>query len=275
MTEVLDDVPAELYVAAFERSGVPTVIVGPRGRIVRANAALGTVLGRDPRELAGRDAREVLPPGDRDEDWTSQRGPSFALECRCLRGDGRTVWMQLDATLVAGGHLFVQLRELPMRDRDPVTGLPSRARFEAAVAAHAAQMQRYGAEGAVVVLDLDGFRALNAQLGEVAGDGVLSAVADALRSRLRTTDLVARTSDEFRVLLPRGTASEALVVARHLRDAVRSAVDMSCSIGVAPFSDPDDPVAVVRRAHAALHDVRRSGGDGVAAAMVAVGRQLR
>ncbi|HEY3020425.1 MAG TPA: sensor domain-containing diguanylate cyclase [Solirubrobacteraceae bacterium] len=266
---VLDDIPAELYRAAFDRSGVPTVLVGASGRIVRANPALGTVLGRDPAQLAGRDARELLPPGDRDEDWTTHAGPSFAVECRCLRGDGRTVWVQLDATLVTGGNLFVQLRELPTRDRDPVTGLPSRARFDAAVAAHAAQMQRYGADGAVVVLDLDGFRTINAQLGEVAGDGILSAVADALRGRLRTTDLVSRTSDEFRVLLPRGTASEALVVAGHLRDAVRTAVDMGCSIGVAPFSDPDDPVAVVQRAHAALRDVRRAGGNGVAAALVA------
>src|SRR3954447_26546653 len=207
MAEVLDDVPAELYRDAFERSGVPSGLVSARGLIVRANAALADALGRDAGWFAGRDARELLVPGGRHDAPFTADEPSFALEARCLRGDGRTVWMQLDATLVPGGHLFVQLRELPVRDRDTVTGLPSRGRFDDAVAAHAAHVQRYGAEGAVLVVDVDGFRSLNAKLGHQVGDGILRTIADALRGRLRTTDLIARTADEFRLLLPRGTAA--------------------------------------------------------------------
>jgi diguanylate cyclase (GGDEF)-like protein/PAS domain S-box-containing protein len=268
MAEVLDDVPAELYRDAFELSGIPTALVGPRGRIVRANRALGVALGRDVRSLAGRDARELLAPGDREETTFTQTEPSFALEVRCLRGDGRVVWMQLDATLVAGGHLFVQLRELPTRDRDPVTGLPSRGRFDAAVAAHVAHLQRYGAEGALVVVDLDGFGAVNARLGEVAGDGLLRMVAERLVQRLRGTDMVARASDEFRVLLPRASAAEAMVVARDLVVAVRSLpAGLTCSVGVAPFCDPDDASAALQRARAAVGEVRAGGGDGVAAAL--------
>jgi diguanylate cyclase (GGDEF)-like protein/PAS domain S-box-containing protein len=270
MAEVLDDVPSDLYRDAFERSAVPGVLVGARGLIVRANPALDAALGREPGWFAGRDARELLVPGDRHEAPFTQAEPSFALECRCLRGDGRTVWMQLDATLVPGGHLFVQLRELPTRDRDTVTGLPSRARFDDAVAAHAAHVRRYGAEGAVLVLDLDGFRALNDRIGPVAADGLLRAVAERIRDRVRTTDLVSRTADEFRVLLPRGTAAEAMVVARDLRATIRAlGAELTCSIGVAPFADPDDPIAVVQRARAAVDDVCGAGGDGVAAALVA------
>jgi diguanylate cyclase (GGDEF)-like protein/PAS domain S-box-containing protein len=271
MAEVLDDVPAELYRDAFDRSGVPAVLVGVRGLIVRANRAVCDVLGRDARDLVGLDARVLLPPGDRHEDFLDQDEAAFALEVRCLRGDGRTVWMQLDATLVPGGHLFVQLRELPSRDRDAVTGLAARGRFDAAVLAHAAHVQRYGAEGALVVVDVDGFRSLNAKLGHQVGDGILCAIADALRGRLRTTDLICRTADEFRILLPRGTAPEAMLVAEHLRGAIRGAVgEVTCSIGVAPFCDPDDPSAIVDRARAALAEVRRAGGDGVAAALASV-----
>src|SRR4051812_26567879 len=238
MAEVLDDVPAELYRDAFDRSGVPAVLVGVRGLIVRANRAVCDVLGRDARDLVGLDARVLLPPGDRHEDFLDQDEAAFALEVRCLRGDGRTVWMQLDATLVPGGHLFVQLRELPSRDRDAVTGLAARGRFDAAVGAHAAHVQRDGAEGAVVGGGVDGFRSLNAQLGFTVGDGVLRTVADALRGRLRTTDLIARTADEFRVLLPRGTAAEAVVVAEDLRRSLRAVLgEVTCSIGVAPFCD--------------------------------------
>src|SRR3954470_15461152 len=212
MAEVLDDVPAELYRDAFDRSGVPAVLVGVRGLILRGNPAVCDVLGRDARDLVGLDARVLLPPGDRHEDFLDQDEAAFALEVRCLRGDGRTVWMQLDATLVPGGHLFVQLRELPSRDRDTVTGLPSRGRFDDAVAAHAAHVQRYGAEGAVLVLDLDGFRAVNNRIGPVAADGLLRAVAERISDRVRTTDLVSRTADEFRILLPRGSAADAMVV---------------------------------------------------------------
>src|SRR3954470_4455397 len=270
MAEVLDDVPAELYRDAFDRSGVPAVLVGVRGLIVRANRAVCDVLGRDARDLVGLDARVLLPPGDRHDDFLDQDEAAFALEVRCLRGDGRTVWMQLDATLVPGGHLFVQLRQLPTRDRDTVTGLPSRARFDDAVAAHAAHIQRYGAEGAVLVLDLDGFGALNDRIGPVAADGLLRAVAERISDRVRTTDLVSRTADEFRILLPRGSAADAMVVARDLRAAICAlGAELTCSIGVAPFADPDDPVAVVHRARAAVEDVRGAGGDGVAAALVA------
>src|SRR5947208_1653509 len=101
----------------------------------------------------------------------------------------------------------------------------------------AAHVRRYGAEGAVLVLDLDGFGALNDRIGPVAADGLLRAAAERIRDRVRTTDLVSRTADEFRVLLPRGTAAEAMVVARDLRAAIRAlGAELTCSIGVAPFA---------------------------------------
>jgi len=113
----------------------------------------------------------------------------------------------------------------------------------------------------------------HAGLGEIAGDGILRVVAERLRDRLRTTDLVTRAADEFRILLPRGTAAEAMVVARDIHNAVRTAPGgVTCSVGVAPFCDPDDPVAVLHRARAAVDDVRGAGGDGVAAALVAPAR---
>jgi GGDEF domain-containing protein len=87
---------------------------------------------------------------------------------------------------------------------------------------------------------------------------------------LRGTDLVARVGDEFRVLLPRCSAAEAMVVAGDLCAAVRSTpAAITCSVGVAPFSDPDDAVGAAQRARAAVDEVRRDGGDAVAAALVA------
>ena len=244
------EVDAAVFRDAFEALPVAGMVVDGSGRVVHANPALRALVGRD---MTGRDARELVVPGDRDAPWTAT-GPSFSVERRCRLADGRMVPMQIDGALVDGGLLVAQLREIPERVHDPLTGLPERGRFEDVLARHVAGIQRYGAEGALVLVALDELIAL-------------VAAARALERRLRSTDVVTRSGDLFRVLLPRGTAQEAMVVARDLRDAVRAATGLTCSLAVAPFEDPDDPVAAGRRARAALDEVRRAGGDGVAAAL--------
>ena len=253
------EVDAAVFRDAFEALPVAGMVVDGSGRVVHANPALRALVGRD---ITGRDARELVVPGDRDAPWTST-GPSFSVERRCRLADGRVVPMQIDGALVDGGLLVAQIREIPERDHDPLTGLPERGRFEDVLARHVAGIQRYGAEGALVLVALDELIALD----DVEGDRALVAAARALERRLRSTDVVTRSGDLFRVLLPRGTAQEAMVVARDLRDAVRAATGLTCSLAVAPFEDPDDSVAAGRRARAALDEVRRAGGDGVAAAL--------
>ena len=261
---LVDDAPPERYRDAFDHTRAAMVLVDAEGVIVRANKALEALIGRDVRKLVGRDARELLAPGDRDRSWVAE-GTAFSFDGRCQRADGSTLPVRLDVTVAGDGYLFGQFTEIPDREYDPVTGLPERGRFDAALAQHAAHVRRYGADGALLVLSLDDF----ADLGEKEGDRVLRDVASALRRRLRTTDLISRTAGSFRVLVPRGTCAEAMIVARDARDEVRRAVGLSCSIAVAPLQDPDDPVALQQRAGAALHEVRRTGGDGVAAALPA------
>lgn len=249
----------DVYREGVARLPVATMVVDATGRIVEANDALFALVGRD---LTGRDAADLLAPGDRDAAWAAT-GPSFTVERRVRGAGGRVIPVQIDGALVASGHLVAQLREVPERSSDPLTGLPERARFDELLAHHVASIQRYGADGALVLVALDGLL----ELDELAGDRALIAAARALERRLRTTDLITRAGDMFRVLLPRGSASEALVVARDLRDAVGAVTGLRCSLAVAPFQDPDEAVDAGRRARAALDDVRRAGGDGVAAAL--------
>ena len=249
----------DIYREGFARLPVATMVVDPTGRVVNANEALFALAGR---EMTGRQAAELLAPGDRDAAW-GPTGPSFSVERRVRLADGRIVPVQIDGAVVASGHLVAQLRQVPERAHDPLTGLPERARFEEIVGRHVAGIQRYGADGALVLVGLDGLL----ELDELEGDRALIAAARALEKRLRTTDLITRAGDMFRVLLPRGSASEALVVARDLRDAVTAVTGLSCSLAVAPFEDPDDATEAGRRARAALEEVRRAGGDGVAAAL--------
>jgi diguanylate cyclase (GGDEF)-like protein len=249
----------DVFRDGFLRLPVATMVVDPSGRVMEANDALFALAGR---EMTGRRAAELLAPGDRDlvEEIT---GPSFTVERRVRVAGGRVAPVQIDGALTASGHLVCQLREVPERAHDPLTGLPERARFEELLARHVAGIQRYGADGALVLVGLDGLL----ELDELDGDRALMGAARALEKRLRTTDLITRVGDMFRVLLPRGSAAEAMVVARDLRDVVTAGTGLRCSLAVAPFEDPDEATDAQRRARAALEEVRRAGGDGVAAAL--------
>jgi diguanylate cyclase (GGDEF)-like protein len=252
-------VTGDVYREGFARLPVATMVVDDSGRVVDANDALFALAGR---ELTGREAAELFAPGDRDA-GLAVPGPTFTVERRVRVTGGRIVPVQIDGVVLACGHVVAQLREVPERAHDPLTGLPERARFEELLGRHVAGIQRYGADGALVLVGLDALL----ELDELDGDRALIAAARALEKRLRTTDLVTRVGDMFRVLLPRGSATEAMVVARDLRDVVAQATGLTCSLAVAPFEDPDDALDASRRVRAALEEVRRAGGDGVAAAL--------
>ena len=163
-----------------------------------------------------------------------------------------------------------ELRHLA--DHDALTGLPNRRRFEQELARHLAHVRRYGPEGAVLVLDLDGFKPVNDTFGHAAGDRLLARVACVLRERLRATDVVARIGgDEFAVLLPRVDRTGAAAVARSLVETVRAhaltadARSVTVSVGAIAFADCADaslPEGVLRAADLAMYDAKAGGGDG-------------
>ena len=95
-----------------------------------------------------------------------------------------------------------QWRELARRDA--LTGLANRKAFTEAAQGMLARAQGDTVEGALLMLDLDGFKPINDTLGHATGDRVLIALARALESTARTTDVVARLGgDEFAVLCPK------------------------------------------------------------------------
>ncbi len=160
---------------------------------------------------------------------------------------------------------------------DGLTRIANRGAFDRRL--QAAWLQQAGTRRplAVLLADIDAFKAYNDSYGHLAGDATLTAVAEALAQNLRSeADLAARYGgEEFAVLLPDCDGAEALRVAQRLREQVRGlgiqhrASDVvpvvSISIGVAatcpqPGEDPDD---LLRRADEALYQAKAEGRDRV------------
>ena len=108
---------------------------------------------------------------------------------------------------------------------DPLTGLANRRAFLEHAQAFLSAAARSGAPLALLLLDIDRFKAVNDRFGHGAGDAVLRAVAAALRGAIRVGDLPVRWGgEEFAVLLPGTDLPAAVALAERLRAAVRDGV---------------------------------------------------
>jgi diguanylate cyclase (GGDEF)-like protein len=105
--------------------------------------------------------------------------------------------------------------------RDELTGVGNYRSLRERLAGEIGRHQRHGREFALVLLDLDGFKAVNERHGHLAGDRLLAEIGAALRDEVRAEDSVFRQGgDEFAVIVPEANAEEAEEVARRLRDRV-------------------------------------------------------
>jgi diguanylate cyclase (GGDEF)-like protein len=171
-----------------------------------------------------------------------------------------TAWVLVSATVWGSGHALSRLAERVRRhaETDHLTGLLNRHAFIAAAEREHELAARTGAELAVVVLDLDDFKAVNDRDGHAAGDRLLAELSAAWQSALRPADILARHGgDEFAVLLP-ATSEEgaARVVAR-----LHAAHPMPWSAGVADWPRGASLDAALAEADARLYEVKRSGAE--------------
>ena len=160
-------------------------------------------------------------------------------------------------------------RMVELAYKDALTGLPNRARFTEDLAA-AIDTARDGERIAVLIADLDGFRALNAAHGETVGDSILLQAGQRIRKVTREDDLAARIGgDEFGMIQYGGTdAAHAFMLADRIQRALDKPlragpgqVRLGCSTGIAFYPDDGtDPAELLRRAAQALTYARAAGG---------------
>jgi diguanylate cyclase (GGDEF)-like protein len=158
---------------------------------------------------------------------------------------------------------------------DDLTGLNNRRAFSSLGHQALEQSRRYNRPLALVMFDIDRFKAINDKHGHAAGDKVLQAVAATVLRRVRTPDIPGRIGgEEFAVLLPETSAEEAVVFAERLRaDLERLEVDygghmirFSCSFGVASRGEEIAVLdTLLMRADDALYRAKREGRNRVAA----------
>ncbi|MEG1831781.1 MAG: diguanylate cyclase [Burkholderiaceae bacterium] len=158
--------------------------------------------------------------------------------------------------------------------RDPLTGALNRRGLEEAFAVESARAARYDASLALLMIDLDRFKALNDSLGHVAGDRALVHLVTVMMASLRPTDAIARIGgEEFAVLLPGSGLSDALLAGTRLQhELVERPFEvngaphpLTFSAGVSQWQFDEPLEALLDRADMALYRAKHEGRDRVEA----------
>jgi diguanylate cyclase (GGDEF)-like protein len=177
-----------------------------------------------------------------------------------LYGDPAVIDPDIGAAMAALATVAVRMDLLAHDARhDPLTGLLNRRSYDTALAGAVARSQRYGWPFALILIDVDNFKAVNDELGHAAGDDALRVLGSEVRAILRSGDVAARLGgDEFALLINNADSPAVLgPLAERLRSALDRAVPTArirFSAGVACFPrDADDADRLQRIADQRLY----------------------
>jgi diguanylate cyclase (GGDEF)-like protein len=159
---------------------------------------------------------------------------------------------------------------------DDLTGVANRRHLTQRLAEECARSERSGEPFALLVVDLDGFKAVNDTHGHAAGDACLQHFTLMAQTRLRPGDLLARTGgDEFCIVLPSSTLDEGAAIAHRVLEICRldaegcvgTEIPIAVSIGVAQWTYEIGPFPdrLIAAADHALYEAKKSGKNRYAA----------
>ena len=247
------------------------------------------VLGYRPEELDGQRLVDLVHPDDVPRvvalvnETAARAGSSAPVEWRIRRRDGQAFSAEVIGTNLLADPtiqgLVLTIRDIQERKRledqlthqafhDPLTQLANRALLSNRVEHARARSLRDGKPCAVLLLDLDDFKAINDSLGHVAGDQVLAEIGRRLETCIRAGDTAARLGgDEFALLLENtDDPSSAREVAHRITAALRPPVRvdqrevfLTCSMGLAISTPEEGEGELLGNADVALYLAKGKG----------------
>src|SRR4051812_17039272 len=256
------------------------------GRLLAAGDAWADSLGHAPDELRGTPLARLAHPDDRGSvaaaiaSLSDGPGALGELRVRCAGRDGEWRWLTWRARS-DGERIFavarddselraVEAERDELADRvkrivqhDDLTGLHNRSAWHMRLKHELLRAERSQTPLALVLIDIDGFKAINDSQGHQEGDRLLRECARGWRRTIRVTDCLGRLgSDDFALVLPDCDARSASDLLDRLREVTPEGV--TSSMGVAEWHPPEPPERLMLRADRALYAAKRQGRDRVA-----------
>ena len=282
----------EMQAKALEAAANGIYIIEKGGVISWANSAFAAMTGYGADDLCGQPVAILAPPSPDDtahaELWTCLiTGETWKGRIVNLRKDGSSYTAEQTVTPITDltGRLshFVAIQEditerlktegelIRLTEYDALTGLPNRHVFMDRIKSAIERASRTKAMVAVMVLDLDNFKAVNNTLGHEVGDQLLAGIARRISGLMRSSDTLARLGgDDYGILFENVTDMAA--ASRTVRSFLNSfrepfAIDghmleATASIGIAAYPKDDiDPPSLLRHAELAMYQAKAEGRD--------------
>ncbi len=240
------------------------------GRLMRPFDEFGeTVAAIGRGELTARQAVR----GSKEMRLLAERVNRMAEQLEGTRAEQGRLAGELDAQVRDRTRQLEQANRLLLNisHKDPLTNIENRLGFERELEKYLSLCRRSGQPLAVIMMDLDGFKAYNDTWGHPAGDQALIAVGAALKGRARASDTVGRLGgDEFCIVIPSTKPERAIAAAEGFvaaiveatRDLPRPGANatLGASAGVACFpEDGEEAAELLARADAALYRAKAAG----------------
>jgi diguanylate cyclase (GGDEF)-like protein len=192
-------------------------------------------------------------------------------------GDPGFSGLEIPVLAVVADYIAIALENTRDTITDECTGLYNSRHLDHVLAREIDRSTRFGHEFSIVFMDLDDFKSVNDTHGHLQGSKLLGMIGKLIQGQLRLSDSAFRYGgDEFVLLLPQTSKSNALVMVRRLREALSARVfplaeervsKMTAAYGVASFpGDATTAQDLLRVADAAMYGVKNTTRGGIAAA---------
>jgi diguanylate cyclase (GGDEF)-like protein/PAS domain S-box-containing protein len=283
--EVVDAAPPADRSSVFADAPVGLALTTPAGVLLDVNPALERLLGRSADELYGQSVLDLVPPDlaaaarDAHADLLAAPERPMRHETRLVTPGGSELPVQVTASWVGRSpdgrpaHLVMVVEDITERKEleaqlvhrsmhDPLTGLANRLLFQDRLWHALERGHRERTPTCVLIIDLDGFKKINDELGHPMGDLVLVSFAERLRSVLRASDTAARLGgDEFSIVCENTESVDADVLAARLRTTIteplelgEQSIPLGISIGIGCVPGGEEPGQVYERVIRAADD---------------------